>query len=369
MIQIHALGVAVNVNLTGSGLTETGFEELWRRCLRPGLAVAAPVISVSHPTTFEAVTQQITRALIEQQWGRLLMLHAGAVTDPASGRSLAYVAPGGTGKSTLTTLLATELGYVTDETVALSPETLQIYPYPKPVTWARETGTRKVEHAPDALGLRATPAAPRLSRLVVLRRTEGAAPRFTRLGLLDAIEALVPETSSLGKLDRPLHLLARVFERVGGVTLIEYGEAADIVDWCRESLATPAEPPCDAPAVPEPVASEERGPRPVEELAGEELASLEEDRGRTAQGPEVVTRAPHLDLLTVGDESAVLQQEQLLRLGPIATAIIELLTQPRTVEELAPALEARFGRPANGDLTAAVEEQLRGLIQHGIAHR
>lgn len=64
-------------------------------------------------------TQDITRALIAAQIGTLLMLHAGAVSDPVTGRSLVYVAAGGTGKTTLTRRLGQRFGYLTDETVGI----------------------------------------------------------------------------------------------------------------------------------------------------------------------------------------------------------------------------------------------------------
>ena len=340
-IRLHALGSAVDVDLEGSGLDEAEFRRLWSRCLGHSArfdpadeSVAGPGsgtgrLQFSRPTSFESATQRITKALIEQQWGNLLMLHAGAVTDPSTGRTLAYVAPGGTGKSTLTRLLGRELGYVTDETVGVDPESLRVLPYPKPITWAAEPGTRKVEHAPESLGLVETPAEPVLARLAVLRRRNGAEATFTELSVLDAMEMVVPETSSLSKLPRPLHLLAELFERVGGVTLIEYGEAADIVGWCRDSLGF------DEPAP----------------LAGSGVA------GSTNVVDQYVN----------GAESVVLLEDTLLRLGPIATSIVQ--QWPLPVAELAAALEAEFGAPEGIDLVAAVEEQLDTLAEHKVLER
>lgn len=345
-VRIHALGVAVDVDLAGSGLDEAEFRRLWARCLEPvappGPGAPARLLQFSRPTSYESATQRITKALIEQQWGNLLMLHAGAVADPSSGRVLAYVAPGGTGKSTLTRLLGREFGYVTDETVGIDPETLTVLPYPKPITWAAEPGTRKVEHAPESLGLQPTPEQPHLARLAVLRRTNGAAPTFTELDVLRAMEMVVPETSSLSKLPAPLHLLAGVFERVGGVTLIEYGEAEDIVGWCRESLTVP----------------------PVEHSTPGESPTLVKP-AELASGAAGSTNAA--DLYPLGGESVILLQDTLLRLGPVATSIVR--QWPRPVEELAAALEAEFGAPEDVDLIAAVEEQLETLAQHSVLER
>ena len=354
-IRLHALGSAVDVDLEGSGLDEAEFRRLWSRCLRPsapfdpaGSSVAGPGsgtgrLQFSRPTSFESATQRITKALIEQQWGNLLMLHAGAVTDPSTGRTLAYVAPGGTGKSTLTRLLGRELGYVTDETVGVDPESLRVLPYPKPITWAAEPGTRKVEHAPESLGLVETPAEPVLARLAVLRRRNGAEATFTELSVLDAMEMVVPETSSLSKLPRPLHLLAALFERVGGVTLIEYGEAEDIVGWCRDSLGF------DAPSSSQ--SSESPGFDEPAPLAGSGVA------GSTNVVDQYVN----------GAESVVLLEDTLLRLGPIATSIVQ--QWPLPVAELAAALGAEFGAPEGIDLVAAVEEQLDTLAEHKVLER
>ncbi|WP_052459704.1 PqqD family protein [Tessaracoccus massiliensis] len=286
------------------------------------------------------------------------MLHAGAVADPASGRALAYVAPGGTGKSTLTRLLAQTLGYVTDETVGVVPATLEVLPYPKPLTWADEKGKPKREHAPEDVGLGATPERVKLARLAVLRRRDGAEATFTPLGLLDAVEMVVPETSSLSKLNLPLEVFADVYEQVGGVTLIEYGEAEDVVEWCVQSLVdSGAGSAAAAPSIRSFVPHENSGQRLRRPLA----------RNPAGERSGNETLSERAEVLVAGEESAVLVGDELLRLGPIATAIIELL--PCSVEELAAALEERFGAPADGNLIPAVEEQLRTLAEHGVVER
>ena len=76
-----------------------------------------------------------------------------------------------------------------------------------------------------------------------------------------------------------------------------------------------------------------------------------------------------LDFYVHDDESAVLLHDKLLRLGPIATAIVQSWTKSPSVKELATELEARFGAPADVDLTAAVEEQLSALAEYGIIDR
>lgn len=331
------MGVAVDVALEGSGLDEAEFRRLWHRTLEAPdgwESGAFASLAIDAPASLESATQRITRQLVELQWGNLLMLHAGAVADPSTGRTLAYVAPSGTGKSTLTRLLGREFGYVTDETVGVEPQSLAVLPYPKPITWAEERGARKVEHAPESMGLQVCPPRPHLARLAVLRRTGIATPTFTELSTVEAMEAVAPETSSLAKLPSALHLLASVFERVGGVTLIEYGEATDILDWCRAALAEPAE-----------------GAAP--------------STGASAATP--VTAFAPVHLYEGDDASVLLMGNSMLRLSPIAAAIVR--QWPRPVDELAASLEAEFGAPEGTDLISAVEEQLAALAERGAITR
>lgn len=117
------------------------------------------------------------------------MLHAGAVCHPDTSSSIAYAAPGGTGKTTLTRVLGRRYGYLTDETVG------------------------------------------------ILRRTSGRAEaEISRLDLFDAVTALVPETSSLPAMDRPLHLLADLYDELGGFWLLEFGEAEQLTGWIDDRL-------------------------------------------------------------------------------------------------------------------------------------
>ena len=111
-----------------------------------------------------------------------------------------------------------------------------VRPDPKPVTLAPDGVPPKREHAPDELGLGHAPEAAHVAGLVVLRRTPGrATATFTDLGVLDTIMAVTPETSSLSALPRPLHLLADLHAAVG-CRLVEYGESAQVLSWCRAVL-------------------------------------------------------------------------------------------------------------------------------------
>lgn len=185
----------------------------------------------------QLATQRITNSLISARAGQFLMFHAGAVCHPRTGRSLVFVARGGTGKTTLARTLGATFGYLTDETVAIDSEGI-IRPYPKPLSIRVPGQSHKDELSPDELGLEQAHDRPFVDRVVLLRRSSGhdAAPEVRQLSLLDAIVALAPETSSLSKLDRGLHWCADLIERTGPVVEWTYSEAEHLVPLASEIL-------------------------------------------------------------------------------------------------------------------------------------
>ena len=236
---IHGLGVTIDVD--PGELSAGEFKIAWSRCLVvPGPDRPTPTtrVVVGPRPTMTSLTQAITYELIIQRRGELLMLHAGAVSHPETGRSIAYVAPGGMGKTTLTRILGQRFGYLTDETVGLDPVTRWITPYPKPLSLrTREGGFPKREEGPDGLGLLPAHPAPVLTSLILIRRDPAVTgPRWTRLDLFDAMVSLVPETSSLSRLQRPLHVLRDLYAALDGVWLVDYAEATDLVDPISERL-------------------------------------------------------------------------------------------------------------------------------------
>ena len=219
----------------------------WERCLRDAPdAQPAATVAVDAPGNLQAsreafharltgVTQQVTRRLIEARLGRLLMFHAGCVSRPADDLALAYVAPGRTGKTTLTALLGRCFGYVTDETVGVRPD-WTIAAYPKPLSLRLGADVR-VEAGPDSLGLRPTPQRARLAVLAYLVRDQ-AEDRVSveKPPLLDAVELLGPQVSGMSRLERPLHLLARLFEDIGPLRVYHYREASSLAQVLAEAL-------------------------------------------------------------------------------------------------------------------------------------
>lgn len=213
----------------------SALKQAWNRCLiDEPVSTSATVTATLDDTEFlartlQTTTQDVTHAKIKAGVGRFLMLHAGAVTHPKTGAALVMVAPGGTGKTTMTKLLGRTYGYVTDETVAISADK-QLHPYPKPLSLRVEEGKPKAETSPDDLDLLPVHPQPWLHRIVLLNR-DGAIvePHLETLTVMDAIAALCPESSSLSALPRPLHALADLLDSIPPVLRVHYAEADSVL--------------------------------------------------------------------------------------------------------------------------------------------
>jgi hypothetical protein len=245
LLRLHGLGASVDLQCSGdrADLLASHLRDAWSRCLVELKREPTDAVPTGPPVEARldgdadlahqlmATTQAVTRALITAQVGRLLMLHAGAVSHPTTGATLVYVAPGGTGKTTLSRLLGQRFGYVTDETVGID-EGLNILPYPKPLSIRPPEGGTKDEVSPDRLGLSAVAAAPHATRVILLGRqaSHGSAPEIEELTLMDAVFALVEQTSSLTQLERPLQRLGDLIERCGPVLRVRYTEGAEVAD-------------------------------------------------------------------------------------------------------------------------------------------
>lgn len=244
VLRLRALGAHLDVRCIGDSadVLASAMRASWSRCLDDGNGDERASDTLHLDAHLDdpdrlaqqlmRTTQQITRTLIAGQAGRLLMLHAGAVSHPVSGASLVYVAPGGTGKTTLSRLLGQRFGYLTDETVGIADDG-GILPYPKPLSVRRrEAPHLKDELSPDVLGLLPAPIAPQVARIIVLDRDPqlGTSVEMEELSVMDALFAVVEETSSLSWLDRPLHRLADLLEASGPVLRVRYAEASAIED-------------------------------------------------------------------------------------------------------------------------------------------
>lgn len=190
----------------------------------------------------QQLTQQITRTVIGERTGDLLMLHAGALAHPVTGAAVIFVAPGGTGKSTTCRVLGPSRRYLSDETVGIRRDGT-IAPYLKPISLRRPDWPGiKDEVAPADLGL-VPPTVPVRPAGVVLLRRDDAHDRpvqVTPLDTLEALTAMAPETSGFMKTDRPLSWLAELVEATGGASQVSYRSAEDleplVADICGRAV-------------------------------------------------------------------------------------------------------------------------------------
>ena len=256
---VDAFGVHVEVRVRGDRAAEVldRLPLLWEFCAAPAGAtgeVVAEVVFDSDPQAWaqadadgavarpdledllQVLTQRITLCAIDSRAGECLMLHAACIADPVTGAAAAFVAPGGTGKTTLVSTLGPGRWYVTDETtVVLDDRT--VVPYPKPLSVRRTPDSLfKNETPPSAVGLTAPGDRVHLAALCLLDRDphHQGAPTVESLPTLDALVALVPQTSHLPEMARPLQRLAALCESLGGVHRITYRESADVAGLVDE---------------------------------------------------------------------------------------------------------------------------------------
>lgn len=178
----------------------------------------------------QRLTQQVTRAVIAERTGDLLMLHAGALSHRETGAAAVFVAPGGTGKSTSCRVLGPQRAYLSDETVGIRRDGT-IAPYLKPISTRRPDWSGiKDEVAPSALELVAPPVPAWVAGVLVLRREPDRQepPEITPLETLEALTDIAPETSGFMATEAPLTWLAQVLESTGGARRVTYAVAEEL---------------------------------------------------------------------------------------------------------------------------------------------
>lgn len=221
-LTVRALGVAVEVVVPAA--RADAVRSAWSRSLTAAPAVVG-LRSLDHgESLLQELSTRVTLAAIEVQAGSAWMLHAAGLASRA-GEVVAFVAPSGTGKSTIARTLGKRWGYVSDETVAVRPDG-EVLPHPKPVS-VGPPGGNKAQPSADSLGLAQAPAELRLKALVLMQRDGATPPVASPVRTAAALPRLAEQTSYLGRLPRPLTLMARVLETVD-VLEVHYAEAVDL---------------------------------------------------------------------------------------------------------------------------------------------
>jgi len=250
-VALDAFGVAVDVRCTGDGgrALARALRVAWARCARvDGRSADLTVEAIVHDgrtkvrvarargaiggeTTSEvmhSLARAITVRAIDERAGEAIMLHAAGLAMP-DGRVVAFVAPSGTGKTTLARTVGRTYGYVSDETVVIALDG-RVTAYPKPLSVITSDGHRKQQLAPDDENLVRATGDLRLARIVLLQRdpTVGSMPRVDDVPLLAGIAELAAQVSYLPRLAEPLRSIARAIERTGGLQRVTYAEASDL---------------------------------------------------------------------------------------------------------------------------------------------
>lgn len=337
-VVVRVLGVAVAIPAHDAAAASR-LRHQWARALTtsPADVVAdATGLAGMEPEQHDyAMTSRVTLRALEATAGTRLNVHAGAVADP-EGRTLAVVGESGMGKTTAIRALATRLGYLSDETVSVSPD-LTVHPHAKPlsVITDRSRPDRKASVSPDDAGLQIPPEHATLRRIVLLRRgqgTEGLVPVTTP----EAMVEIVPQTSSLVLLDHPLLTLGEIIERCGGAFALHYQEVSDHLDELIDALTEP-----------------DRERRPV---------IHHPPVGGPPAEPGQWSRTPWRDGVEYDDELVVMVGNTAHLLAGLGSTIWLALCTPMTVAELVAVAEAEHGLHPDAD--ALIEAGLAELVQH-----
>jgi hypothetical protein len=335
-LHVRAMGVTVRINVADHESRDR-LARQWVRALvepdqpdHPPAGEPPPIVSTwsggadSESSRDYGVTTRVTMAALQATAGRRVNLHAGGVADD-QGRLLALVAPSGTGKTTATRALSTQLGYVSDETVSVDPDGT-VHPHPKPLSVLHDERPKyeKTQLSPDDLELLPTPEKPRLARLVVLHRGDDGARGLAPLPIGHALLQLVEQSSSMSQLPRPLHTLLGLVLDCGGAWALTYDEITDHVDELVAFLAS-------APGAPEPphtlVWHERQEAFPL--TAGDD-------------GP-LLARRPFAEAVEIDDELVVLTDSHAWLLAEMTLTIWLRLAAPCTLADLVATAEEAYG--------------------------
>lgn len=248
-VWLEALGLSVRLCCQGAeaALLAAAMRASWDRCLVPAPgdgADADPAIELTRTLddpeglrrVMDELSTRITQDALALRVGEWWLLHACALADPATGATVVLVAPSGTGKTTAARTLGRRWAYLTDETAAIDPEG-RLTPYPKPLSLLVDGRRPKDQVSPSDLELLPAVPEPYLAAVALLDRDPGMdGVEVTDVRTVEGLPLLAEQTSSLHLLPQPLHLVAGMLARTGGLRRIRYAEASDLHDVVADLL-------------------------------------------------------------------------------------------------------------------------------------
>lgn len=181
------------------------------------------------------MSTQVTLAALKSHAGRSLLFHAGGIARE-DGRVAIVVGPSGRGKTTTMRQLGQHYGYVSDETIAITPDGV-VLPYRKPLSVITKGHDHKLQIRPSQLNLLPLPDAPlQLGGIAVLERApEGEnASTVTHMGFAAGIVAVIEQSSYLIDLDRPLARVSEAAAAVGGFKILTVGTPESIYEVAED---------------------------------------------------------------------------------------------------------------------------------------
>jgi len=345
-VLVEALGSTIEIEVDPSDLVVV--REAWSGALADEAGgsttptAARRTVVATGQVDLAALSSTVTLEAIESRRGQLLMLHAcGVALD--DGRVIAFVAPSGTGKTTIARTLGRALAYVSDETVAIDHDGA-VLPYRKPLSIIEAPGMPKVQRSPAAAGLIDVPVIPlRIAAVVLLDRDEahaGPQARIDRLGLLEALPHLVPQLSHLSAMPDGLATIAALADRIGGLQRVRYREAEQVLAVVDELLV------------------------PVHDVTVTAVARLVTSAVDAPLGGWA--RAAGIQALDDGDRIATFADGMLRVLDGIGAALWRALEHPAAASEATSIVVEAIGPPPDGGAEAKVAAAAAELVAAGL---
>ncbi|GAA1916768.1 hypothetical protein [Nocardioides hwasunensis] len=339
-VVVRVLGVAVGIPATAGDAAR--LRRQWSRALTDEKPVTvldlAELQDADDVARDYAITTRVTMAALDATAGRRINLHAGAVADD-QGRTLSVIGPSGSGKTTAIKMLASRLGYLSDETTSVD-ERLGVHAHAKPLSVITDplVPLTKTSLSPDDLGLAVPPEEAYLHRIVMLHRGEdddGLVP----LAPAHAIAEIVEQTSSLVQLEHPIRRLADAIDACGGVWSLRYREFEDWLATLLDLL-------------------DQEGQPPPARLHHPGVANV------VAPAPGTWGRAPWHDAVEYDDELVLMIGDRVHVLAGLGVVLWLALDTPAGLEDLVAEVEALWG--AHPDAATLVADALAVMDEAGM---